>query len=663
MKVFKKFLAALIAVAMAFATLAFAACGKDESGNDGDDGKNNGDTGIIDASSPAGKLLTAVAAAPSNAEFTAGFSEVGDHEFYLVSTPDGEKPAETQTLHLDDATSVTGKADLENGDADVTSKHTEQSKWDSPDAETDVKEYEGYNFLRDWHAFGCDAPRDDATGKVKPITDFTNTELAYLGNLNEILGDLAGQIGAKPEQPVALSAQSAPETGATGIGAADITALATPALAQVNSLLIKLAVAADALKEDNGVYTVDLIKTLNKFYTDIAAAVNSLNDNTTVGDLLSNASLKKYLSLITETVPAQTVYEAVSGLVKTQSSEMQLLLSFLTDIKPDANSATYDYLVKLISSNGLQAFINTMLKAQTGAEQDVFTTTLDKAKVKDLLAMAGTDIATVKAMLTNLPFEISDTQLKVKIVTKAEEGDYNDLDQTVTFTEVKLGYTVADGKLTGQTASFKSKSDIIQIFANENDESGSYGGNMRYERIEIVDNMEASASITYTATAPALTDISGCKVSKEEGGYGFADGYGYVELRFNPQDFGYNCKEDDIFVSLTAKVDASGDVVGVYVNYDNENPVADGTKYTLSKDIWVLDESTDPPQSSQQKVQFDLIFNIEQVDSETVRVTMSNDKGEMLDVNYIGAVYMYNYYTSTVAKILSGNPDWTLVAD
>lgn len=647
MKIFKKFLAALVAVVMAFGIFAFAACDKDDK-NDKTDGTTNGDTGNGDTGNgggsttktPAELLLEAVDKASSYIELTAESTNVTNTESYTLPSLTDEKPSTTKKSESTTSIIISGKANVETGNADLTYACSEN---EGEEEENSLV----YYFLRDWKMFSCAAEPDEETGEVEEITDFSETILYYGGELSEMVSGfislIYGKIGGGMAAPATLAEQPS----------LDVGALASPALGKVNTVLVRLAVAADTLEVNNGVYSVDVIKTLNKAWTEISAVVEALDENTTVGDVLANATVKKYLSVFTELVPAQTLYNVAVESIKSLSSAMQTALSFLADIKPDEGSTTYDYLVKLISSNGVKSLLNTILQAKLGASQEIFSTTLDKAKVNDLLALAEMDVASVKAMLEALPFEISDEKLIVTIEGEKETT-------SITYTELKLGYTVADGKLTEQTLSVKYNQEDKEV-----DRYGfGVGSEMHYTYSiwEASTSAETTASLKYVDSAATLADLSKCNVVKAEEWQGYIDGETGRMLYVNVSHFSndeYEYKESTVYLNVTAKVNEQDEVVGVYVNGDKEHPVVDGDSYTFTaEDVWVIDKNTQDAQ--QDDVELTVVFTIT-VKEDKVVVELTTEDGADVDYSNIYMDHDVTYYTSTMSKILAGKPDWTLM--
>lgn len=629
MKIFKKFLAALIAAVMAFAVMAFAACdsGSKDPTDPGNGGTNNG--GGTETKTPAELLLSAVEAATSYIEISANSETESTEVIYTASSPTAQKPETAESAQSAEKYEFSGKADLKSGNADVQLNVTFSSGDES-------EKYIEYYFLRNWNSFSCSAAPDE-DGNVTEITDFSKAELEYGGDYNETLNDyikdiIGGDVGGG--MPATDASQSE----------IDLGNLTGPAFMGVNSFAVNLAVAAGTLEVNGGVYTVDFIKTLNKIWSDISAVVTALDENTTVGDLLANGTVKKYVSLITELVPAQTLYDIICEAVEGQNSQVQLMLAFLQEIKPDKDSTTYDYIVKLVKSNGFKVLLNNLFKAQ-GAPSDVFVTTVDQTKLGDLLALFDMNLDGVKAMLDKLPFEISDSKLTIK--TDGKEIVYNQL---------KLGYTLKDGKLTDQSisVSYDSNSKKIRPNINVGDEE------VTYEITEITQSVETSTSWSYVESAATLTDIGGCTVVKYEEWNGYVDGENGCELRFDPgyyDDDNYWYNGNSVCLNVTPQVDAQGNVTGLYVDGDKENPVVNGGTYTLNMEVEVFNYATN--ERTTEKVDFIIVFLMENYDYEYM-IEINTDGNVRMDNGYFVKQYEYLAYNSNVAKILAGTPDWHL---
>ena len=638
MKIFKKFLAAIIAMVMAFAVFAFAACKTDDNDNGGTNGGNEGTeggNGGTNTKTPAQQLLEAVDKSTSYVEISAEYSYVSRYENYTLSSLDEEKPAETTVRNTTDTQSISGHVDIEKGNGDITTVYSEENTRGG-----EVETYGGtsYMFLRGWHAFGG-APEDE-----EEVTDYSKLSLQYLGNLNEQLGSaIAGITGGSQGNPDGNRPAALAE--APGL---DAGALALPAVIKANSVLVNLAVAADTLEVKDGVYTVDVIKTLNKVYTEISAVVNALDENTTVGEVLSNKTVEKYLSAITAVVPAETVYSLVCSALDEMSPAMKEMLSFIPGIKPDENSTTYDYIVKLVSSDEVKTLVNGLLEKQGAPAEALFTTTLDKAKLNDVLALAEMSVAGVKEMVKNLPVEFADG--KLTITSKGERSE-----SVTVYKELSLGYTVKDGTLTGQTVSAK--------FDNEGKEHRSMSFNPEggeqvtiYDIDEYSDIVTMTTSLTYVNSAAALVDISGCTVEKSEEWRGFVDGDTTSSpVRIYPHEhidqdlYYYNGQSIDLTVAIKVE---DGEVVGLKVN--DQLLDEDGT-YRIN-DVEVQEYVEDGPSVT---TNITIIFDITYEVTESYVNIYVNDNYR----GYVSKKRGETYYSTTVSKILSGTPDWTELAD
>ena len=503
MKVFKKITAFAVAMTMGCSVFAFTACN-----NDDNDGKDEG-ANILPSGMPAQTVDTGLALAlkEKNDYLTVNYTnKTSGAETY--STRVGKVDTSTETTTYEINLAASGTVDLNNGDADLVAKST--STYESTNKDKDFSyelsstNYTEYDFLRSWNMFSYTTHEDEE------VTDFTGLELSYDGSANvdweEVLGQF-GSIGGGSD--VSLYAETPdlsilPTTGD----------LAKLSMANENELLVRLAAAANTLKYKNGAYCIDLIETVDTVINEVGSVVYALKGVNTVGDILNNAIIKKYFSVITDLVPVE--------LAKATVEDIKPLLLFiqqdLNALKTVEASTTYDYIVSLISSQNLVNIANTIITfmqsqgaaptaeslSEATATNAFFTKTLDKYSVNEILTLVNS--------MAQLPLPItlevlqSAYQLYVEPVC---DGEKIILGPNSAITELSVEYKVGNGKLVSQKMSYAFENE--SSYASSGSGSDGVATSYYYAKKE---TQEGTIEITYETSAAALKDISANPVSQ-----------------------------------------------------------------------------------------------------------------------------------------------------
>lgn len=527
MKALKKITAFAVAMTMGCSIAAFAACNPDGIG-DGEEGElTNPPAQLIDAA-----LASALKQEKqyANLNFVGKMSYVSTHYTKNGSVFDVSY-ADTHNMDI----SATGKIDVKNGNGDFVARSSATNTSTGADRNTEISGRNDstlyYYFLRDWNDFLYESL------DRQEVTDFTGKELSYGSSMKidweEILGQLgliggssdAGSYASEASSPMLPDLSTLPQTG-------DLACLALP---EVNLTLINLAAAANTLNNENGVYSIDLIKTVQTVITEVGSVVSSLKDETTVGDILNNATVKKYFSVITELIPVETVKTTVStvidGLAANEDIKPMLLYiqQDLNAIKTITASTTYDYIISLVGSQNLVNIINTVITLTQGqgaaagevASGTFLTKTLDKYTVSEILALVNAIVQTNDMPPITLDVVKNAYELYVKPVC---DGETITIDNTINMnsaiTELSLEYKVENGKLASQKVNFAFEqtftTDIGEAYpghipVEEWDESAII---YYYDKSE--NKWEGTLEVTYESSAPALVDISSNPVSYYE---------------------------------------------------------------------------------------------------------------------------------------------------
>lgn len=255
------------------------------------------------------------------------------------------------------------KLNLATGDADIVAESVGKGE------NAGVDNY-SYIFMRDWNAYSYSA-------ETKPA-GLNSIEWSAEGNLNDMITE-------------ALQGEGIPVDFASIGGLASVCQMVLPMACHLE---LSFADAAGGITDDASAktLTVDINKVLYNFVNDIKGVINGLTDSTTIGDLLNNETVKKYFSIITELVPVDTVksFVAQTGL----------------NVQPDDGSSTYDYIVKIISSEELKKLISEMAGM-------ALPNTLDKFALSFFLNSTGVNIADIKTAFEQLTSGITPTQFSI----------------------------------------------------------------------------------------------------------------------------------------------------------------------------------------------------------------------------------------------------------
>lgn len=459
MKIFKKLLSVSVAAAMCCGVVALSACGPD--------------------------------GAKAREEF------IDNIEKQSVTATDINSVITAKNYYGSDCvtgtTTVNAKIDFAAGNGDILYS-------ESVTGGTEEGTVYGYAFLREWD--------------VLVDTEEYETEVTDYSVLNLVRTDIADLVAGQTGTEIDFSEVPIDEILSGGISFA-------------NYMLSSFANAAGALTVENGTAVIDLNKAVYNFAGDIKTLVNGITAETTVGDLLDNATVRKYAMVFTELASTEDVQTGITQLAAMaamlqmmtpdQIAEMgeygemiamaQALLkdvniSALANVKPDKNSTTYDYIVKILKSDEFNAVVsgivlNAMSQGTyaTAASMPV-TISLTDMKVGELLAISSEEEITVDEALKNLrdgvakAFEnITETAITVIVSEEDYDGGAATEYKTV-ISDAKITYTVDGEKITGQSVVLKIAESVDGALSSET---------------------EVSVTVDYSDTV-SLVDISNANV-------------------------------------------------------------------------------------------------------------------------------------------------------
>lgn len=620
MKLSKKLMALLVAGTMSVSAFALAACdnlpgdnggkpgdntgdngnnGGDSGNNGGDSGNNGGNGGTVTEQDKLINSLKEISFSGIDASINLSEDYVGQNYFHKMTA--------NQSV----------KVDLKSGNADIKINETEES---TNDGQTHKSADDTNLYIRNWNLLSEEYAYDEATGSSKATGN-----LLYGGNLKDMAADLELPEGVDLSQIIGEK------------NLVDFAVENSPAaLGETLSIVTAIANAADAVTVTDTKATVNINLMAYNMASDIKNLVNGVTVTTTVNDILSSNYLKKYLMVFTEMIPVETVQQGlaslkdvnvadiIEGINASQGGQVpeevlavfeKMDLSKVAAITPDANSTTYDYILKILGSEELCTLLKTTIVDLMGAGAPA-------ALAADGAAPAGPDIEAIMGeidkltSLTAIPVSfvglcmgmsaeqlteildgakqmvatVADTYVSKDSFTlplggeghqgspdydgsNGEEGgssssDSYTVEYSVTVSDAKIEYTLASGKVTGIGASAKyaSKSDYKFEDASKN-----------YVK---TDNGSVSASVNFV-TDLTFENIDSKKVVKYE--------TGYEDAKLCKQD---GTSEDLIETDYTVKAYTDGsseiDHVEVYdksgncLNVDEQTVIIEGIEYQIA---------------------------------------------------------------------------------
>lgn len=573
MKLIKRLLVVFAAFVLAFSVFALSASAcnpsdntdnTDNTDNNGgnNNGNNNGEDDIKGPSvSPNASLINAVYnQSYVAASFTGKIDITREEALFSVSEDGGKgeqlKPSEVvETMHMFGS----GKVNLTDADADmVVGMEEKYSSSEAPDLTL-------INILmRGGEVYTAVEYGED--GNPIEIKDYTGIDLHYEFNLIEelipslpggssirelvdgLLEEIAETNGITFEQAEELLDEELAELGITVEELRNINPAAVLTEYALNCetfIIMSLTDNFGALKVENSTATADLLLMAQNIVKEAKDFVNSINGDTTIGDLLNNKAVKGVLEpllnviepeIFRQMLPSLTLQILVST-TQSQDALMQLLEIYNSMdwdailVEPDEGATTYDYLIKFISSEALRVEASKVIAALENAEdipqlpvEIELPVTLDKMTIDYFVRFSGHTLAELKEEV--LPYLDCVTENGVSL--NPEILDFNTLD--VEINEAKIIYTLDGKKVTGQRvkADYVSKyygreyitdNDVITVFWNEESVSCTFDGNViysdtEYELYDVSENIEniGVSNITGTYYFEALRIASGDEV-------------------------------------------------------------------------------------------------------------------------------------------------------
>lgn len=492
MKTLKKMLIGVVSVIMAMSMAAFAACGStDNTGNGGnnnqtdggnteggnEDGGNTGDT-QTDEEKALAQLFEAVQNLGTSAAFQVDIEGKNTKNNYV--SVDGEFGTEPDETHESEITAkLSVKMNIADGNADIVAESQQRR-----DKQTTSSMY-GYAFIRDWNIF--------ETSSDEKITDFSGVELNYANTI-----------------PVGEYAEMLPETANI-----DLYEVANSVLALPAPLLASVAIQYDAVSISSAGIKIDINAMLYGMYTKVVETIQSIELDTTVGDLINSDLVKGLIDAVTYDV---TSAELVDVIIEVLDSGVIDAAIAAAGSQGNAGVTTY-----AVTTADTQVSVSQVIKAllpEAGEDESVHSylvKVLNSEQIATALGMEGTVIAdlTVESILALMA--TPEQQMPTLDELKAT---------AVLMIETFVDCTETSFKVTGEYGQgfALSNSALNVTFAQSGDMSLSAEGSAVVtgisgitdvasgisERIENISEIDFSVQVNYSSQKQVLTDIDDC---------------------------------------------------------------------------------------------------------------------------------------------------------
>jgi len=496
MKKIKKAFLGITALLAAFSISAMCACtpGSNTENNGGNNSGGNISGGNTQAITAASVLKAYANQTVTGA--TLEYTLIGDTsaKAYLCDEEGNKLPnAEEHSSRSKSTEQASAAMAVDGSDLKIDLELSSKNERYDADGEAALQDYR-YMFVRGGHIFTHEAKA--------AVTDFADVTLTYDGSMTD----------GMPEGYQAILAGLNTEVG---------SATSLPL-----NLILGLADKYNGASYANGVLTVDFNKVTYNLYNDVLAVIEGLDENTTVGSLLSSAPVKNLLQSLTYGMDAKEIYDSVVAQLGGDNApaEIKAILKVLP--QPAEGDGVYEYLVKVVSSKEFTGFVVSMLtQGQVGSMIAPFS----EFKLADIFALLGkinggsqspklggsqtSADASGNARMTPAPV----TMEEIKGIVKAT------LDKTVKVTEDKFtltfGATVVEAENISVGFNVNDKSEVSGIALTGNSKvaaksfngiDGGDGSVMNFA-VDSVTQLSLDYKFKFFAEAPALKNIDKCK--------------------------------------------------------------------------------------------------------------------------------------------------------
>ncbi len=401
-------------------------------------------------------------------------------------------------------TSGSAKINVKNLELDATSYYFEEAlDADGKKVADTERENYGYIFSRGGHLFSA---YDD---KGKQITDFSDVTLEYAGDMG-LPAELKAMLDALP---------------ANGMPAQELTPL---------SAILNLAETYGGATFADKKLTINFNKTAYGLYNDVLAVIETLTEDTTVGDVIKAKPVKALIESLTYGVSAKDILDQVAAMAGGEDGASTLegesgassaaMIGAILVILPEATAgeSVYNYLVKVLESKDVAEAVFKMIAPTLPASA---VAPIAQFKVIELLQLIAASMqppqnpdqgTTMSAAVYEESADGGMQQVTMAQIKKQIKGHLNQMVSvtedkvTVTMPEsaysvsaLEIVYTVGDDYAVSSVAISGSVSEKMSYVRGTG-----HDGEMNYQNNEIENDYTLSASIEFATSELALTDIS-----------------------------------------------------------------------------------------------------------------------------------------------------------
>lgn len=304
----------------------------------------------------------------------------------------------------------------------------------------------------------------------------------------------------------------------------------------VNYFIINLADRFGGLSVNGDKLSVDLNVTVYNLLNSLKDVINNLKPSTTLGDLLADDTLKTVISsLVNGLTPEEAADYISKNFLEPMKNTNELVKEFyelLGEIKPDANSSTFDYIVKFFTDDRTYDILNEYFKEHNDvalpAKLDKITLdfVLDTFDVYNRLDnilgdwYGYTTVYQPGGWVTSTKNEdweeIKDFNSCKKGVLYAIEKLFGETTQTkacfhiptgwhnlgYVVTDAKVEYSVSNGKIASQNVSA-----VFMITEHYNESYSEDENTYRFADYDQIEKYKIKGEMTYGTSKHDLTDI------------------------------------------------------------------------------------------------------------------------------------------------------------
>ncbi|MDE7401638.1 MAG: hypothetical protein K2N17_06265 [Clostridia bacterium] len=579
MSKFKKAIMGVTALVMAFSMTALAGCANGNDNKDPSDPNNPNGPGEGALVSPAKTDTVKVLERIQTQSFKAASMQYALDTKSMCTSYDSDEDgkilenATKQTAGEHNKTSGSAKINVKNYELDATSHYFEEAL-DAEGKKVANTERESYGYI-----FSRGGPRFNAYDDGKEITDFSKVTLSYDGAM-ELPAELKAMLDALPEN---------------GMPAQELTPL---------SSILNLAETYGGATFADKKLTINFNKTAYGLYNDVLAVIESLTEDTKVGDVIKAKPVKALIESLTYGVSAKDILDQVAAMAGGEAGASTLegesegdsslaMIGAMLEILPEAaeGESVYAYLVKVLESKDVAEAIFKMIAPTLPASA---VAPIAQFKVIELLQLIAASMQPPQnpdqgTTMSAVVYEESAGGMQQVTMAQIKKQIKDYLNQMVSVTEDKVTvtmpesayevsaleivYTVGDDYAVSSVAVSGSVNEKTSyVYGNGHD------GEYSYQNNEIENDYTISASIEFATSELALTDINNNSVGIVT--YEYEDGTYYdvsecANISIYNEDFENHADDRTyIFIGAIMKDKQFSKVVAYTANADGTSKTA-----------------------------------------------------------------------------------------